>query len=335
MLLLLARSAHLRAEAELAGQPAAGRRPVPWLHFMSFGDEQYTGACQRIADQARRTGVFPPENIRVFREVPPDIWFDPKWEWHRQVHRGHGYWFWKSAMVRRLLEKTVPKGEVLVYADAGCEFGLTKMAIELWEPLLARAKENDLVAFSLSHKEAQYTKGDIFATFDVNATDRHYAETAQVAATYFLIRNTPAARAFVAKWEQLCTEPVGSDRKLISDYASQPQHPDNRQFLTNRHDESLFSMLVKANKPVVQPCKLYSPKFPYTTDEVRNRRWGVSGMKIELFPDLGYPTSPCSPLSTKRNPSGFADETAECKQLPPRLQCIAMSEDALPAATPL
>ena len=62
---------------------------------------------------------------KFFREVPPDIWFDPKWEWHRQVHRGHGYWFWKSAMVRRLLEKTVPKGEVLVYADAGCEFGLT------------------------------------------------------------------------------------------------------------------------------------------------------------------------------------------------------------------
>ena len=72
--------------------------------------------------------------------MPDKIWFDPKWEWHRKVPRGHGYWFWKSTITKYMFETILGFDDVIVFADAGCEFGFSKEALALWTPLLAKAQ---------------------------------------------------------------------------------------------------------------------------------------------------------------------------------------------------
>ena len=47
-------------------------------------------------------------------------------------------------------EEQIPENHVLVYADAGCELGLTETALSLWKSLLKSALANDLVAFFIN-----------------------------------------------------------------------------------------------------------------------------------------------------------------------------------------
>lgn len=309
------RSAHLRVR-EMEGR--AG--PFPSFHFMTFGDNRFDGAVRRIRSQAEESGLFLQENIHVYREVPQAIWEQPKWAWHRGMAshvlpeqaraacsphcgRGHGYWFWKSAIIRSLFDTVIPEGGVLFYADAGCEFGRSDTASDLWAKLLDIQKTSDLVVFGIDHRERRWTKGDIFSAFNTKATDERYGNTSMIAATYFMIKNTAPARAFLAEWENLC-----SQRKLISDDKSTAAN--FVKFDENRHDQSLFSMLVKANEPTADRCVQGEPSFPQRG--TREKVHGIADLRVELLPDVGYPTSPCNPINAMRNDNATVRLGATC-----------------------
>ena len=63
------------------------------------------------------------------------------------------------------------------------------------------------MAFSLAYNQATWTKGDIFKAFNVSVTDPQYANTAIIVGGYWLMRNTPASRDFLGKWEELLAQP--------------------------------------------------------------------------------------------------------------------------------
>ena len=95
----------------------------------------------------------------------------------------------------------------------------------------------DLLTFQLRKPEQCWTKGDIFAKFRVSANSQ-YANCRQVMATYFILKVSSRTRAFVKLWIDLV-----ADLQLLTDQKSVAKNLNC--FRENRHDQSLFSMLVK------------------------------------------------------------------------------------------
>jgi hypothetical protein len=101
-----------RAEAEAL---AGGGRVV----FFSFASGAYLASLRRILAEARATGVF--DEVLGFtpEDIPRDYFVA-----HADVlnaTRGRGFWAWKPYFLRRLLDRLAP-GDVVMFADAGCEF---------------------------------------------------------------------------------------------------------------------------------------------------------------------------------------------------------------------
>ena len=212
---------------------ARRNRPVD-ARFVTFADAKYAATLRRIECQARR----------VFRTVHAYSEGDLEGEFQnshasfvRDNPRGYGYWIWKPYVVRKAM-RAAREGEVVVYADAGCTIGSRTRLREL---VAATSAETDgLVAFFVPERydprESRWTKREVLRVFGVENDD----SSRQIMATAFLIKNTARNRAFVDEWYHLC-----SRYGLVDDTLSEEQRPE---FSEHRHDQSLFSMLIKTTR---------------------------------------------------------------------------------------
>lgn len=78
--------------------------------------------------------------------------------------RGYGYWRWKSYVVSKQFSK-LDDGDVLVYADAGCNFnpnGIDRLKEYID---MAKSSESGIVAFQDANMEYQRSKGDVIDHF--------------------------------------------------------------------------------------------------------------------------------------------------------------------------
>uniref|UniRef100_A0A7S1RXZ6 Uncharacterized protein n=1 Tax=Alexandrium catenella TaxID=2925 RepID=A0A7S1RXZ6_ALECA len=250
---------------------------APEFWMLTFGKGKgFELAQKRLAGEARRTKLF--SQISHLDDFPDFIKDDPKWARYLQIAKGAGYWFWKAPLASHLMKYHMREGDVLVYVDSGSELGDMNDFREVAQALC----NHDLVAYALTLKEGMFTKGDLFAEFGAEPNDKYYGSP-QLLATYFAIKNTAASRAFVDQWERLA-----ANIRLIGDGPSKvANHPD---FKEHRRDQSIFSMLVKANQPDFAPEVVR--KFPNATGFQRHPVHGVEGLRPLIMQDPGYPQDP-------------------------------------------
>lgn len=210
---------------------ARRNRPVD-ARFVTFADAKYAATLRRIEREAR--GVF--RTVHAYSEKDLEGEFQNSHaSFVRDNPRGYGYWIWKPYVVREAM-RAAREGEVIVYADAGCTIGSRARLRELVEI----AKTDDglvtfLVPMRYDPREVRWTKREVLRVFGAeNESSR------QIMATTFLIKNTARNRAFVDEWYHLC-----SRYGLVDDTLSEEQHPE---FSEHRHDQSLFSMLIKTTR---------------------------------------------------------------------------------------
>jgi hypothetical protein len=202
--------------------------------FFSYGSIRYRAALKRIVREANETGVFD----EVIGFGPEDI--DPEYRIdHADVlngTRGGGFWLWKPYFLKRVFSQ-LDYGDVVMYADAGCEF------ISSPQVYIDLARRHGFVGFRMIHPHNEYTKGDIFQALDMDMDI--YGNEGQLIATIWLFQKNSLNERFVADWLQF-----SEDAQLITDAASKsPNHPN---FVDNRHDQSIFGLLViKYNLGVV------------------------------------------------------------------------------------
>ena len=88
-------------------------------HFMTFGNDKYINAANRICEEAKKLNVF--HRIKNFNEK--ELFSYSEFEQHRDFiysnPQGFGYWLWKSFLTMKYME-TMKDGDILVYADGGC-----------------------------------------------------------------------------------------------------------------------------------------------------------------------------------------------------------------------
>ena len=207
------------------------------VHFLTFGDgsPQLRGAAARLRSEALQTGIFDSAdayNLRRLRDEYPAFWAEHG-DFLLGAKRGLGDFFWKPFLVSAKLEE-IAEGDVLVYADAGCEF-MPDNRQELidWLP---NAPEFDLSVVPLDpvHTNARWTNGYCLEHLkDAN----EFLQQPILAATFMFLKNTSRSRHLAATWLEWS---VYDDHCCLVDRPGDVERPE---FEEHRHDQSIFSLV--------------------------------------------------------------------------------------------
>lgn len=197
-----------------------------------------SAAVRRLKKQAKRFQLF--NSIRTFNENTLDSDFTRRYaDKLRPDVRGYGYWCWKFYLILVELRK-LPEGGALLYLDAGCHLNVRgkKRFLEYMEML--RKSPIGVMGFYIGGSciERRYTKGDIFSYF--HCMDKpEITDTPQISATHIFVRKCAESIAFFEEINAVWQE----NFSFLDDTPSKvPNLPD---FQAARHDQSLFSVLLK------------------------------------------------------------------------------------------
>ena len=183
----------------------------------------------RLCAEARALGVF--DEVRGYTEA--DLSDEDK-AYASANPRGYGYWRWKPAICLRHFE-TLAEGDVVVYADAGCVFNPPAKARLLEYAEMART--HGIVGFQMTHVERQWTKRELLQVFQCEHRPE-IVNTGQVEATAFVFAKTEHTERILRSWNAIPRwSPIAIDDTLTI-----PQASDFRE---HRHDQSIFSLLLK------------------------------------------------------------------------------------------
>ena len=147
--------------------------------------------------------------------------------------RGAGYWLWKPYFILQAL-KQMADGDLLMYTDSASHF------IHSAAPLLALPKifGQDIIPFELELPESRWTKRDAFVYMD--ADQKGFEKTRQFLASFIVIQKSAFSVQFIEQYLHYCTKPnILTD---LDNICGLPNYPD---FVSHRHDQSVFSLLCK------------------------------------------------------------------------------------------
>jgi hypothetical protein len=213
--------------------------------FVTFGNKMYESSQKLITEEAEKTGLF----RKILTDPLGEDFLNIHGEFVNNNSKGYGYWIWKPYIILRALEKECEEGEALIYADSGCSFGTTaQIRIPQWIKM-AEDHPSKIVTFETEYPEFKWTKLDtvraIYPGIDTT--------TCHVEATKSVFINTEKTRAFVREWYDWCSK---DNYHYLTDSQSSIVHP---QFIEHRHDQSIFSLLVKKYGILHIPDEGYPP----------------------------------------------------------------------------
>lgn len=206
------------------------------------GLPNWRAAARRLANQAQSTGWFADIQVYDERRLATDF------PYFARVHgalmranrRGYGYWIWKPFLISRNLRSARRAGlEGVLYLDAGFEVNSRSSAAapRLREYMTMAHESGGVFAMHLpGHKESEWTRRTVMDRLDLPSSLR---ATSQVQATPFF-SCTSSGEDFAEDWLGRCVE---DDYSLLLD--PKPGEAQSLEFREHRHDQSIFSCLIK------------------------------------------------------------------------------------------
>lgn len=225
------------AVGRLTTTPATPTIAAPNLTLaVIFADNRLAKKRGQLEKDLAELHIF--DEVMCFDEerLGPEFW--QKHGTFVRHSRGFGYWIWKPWILLKAFERC-NEGDVVLYMDVGCVLN-TKARDRLHEYInMVRGAENGLLAFRLTHAERYYTKGRVLRLFGCNNT---CSNANQIMATAFVIKKTRLNQELVEKWYDTVTR----DNYINVNDGLENEDPE---FRTPRHDQSVWSMLVKSRPP--------------------------------------------------------------------------------------
>ena len=150
--------------------------------------------------------------------------------------RGGGYWLWKPYIILKTLN-SFKEGDYIFYSDSGAYY------VNKIQHLIAELKKHnqDIMPFQLRFLEKEYTKRDAFILMDCDKDK--YTNTRQCRTGWMLIKNTAFSKGF---FEEFLF--YAQDERIITDMPNTFGKENYPEFIENRHDQSIFSLLCKKHK---------------------------------------------------------------------------------------
>ena len=90
--------------------------PYP-LHFVTYSTDNLAATRERLLIEAECTGWFSSAKGMVPSDLPRE--FQAEFKHILAASRGGGFWLWKYPLLEMMLN-SVPLGDYILYADAGC-----------------------------------------------------------------------------------------------------------------------------------------------------------------------------------------------------------------------
>jgi hypothetical protein len=220
---------------------------------------------KRFEEQAKQMSY---DNIFIYTEHQLNKEFYNHFEDKFKL-RGFGYWVWKPQVILQTLEK-MKNGDILQYTDAGCHLnpnGLRKLD-EFFD--LVDKSSNGILGFQMGYIEKIWTKGDLFDYFNVREQKDIY-DTGQLWAGAIFIKKCEKSIEFIKNWLKIYYD----DFSLTDDSPS--KSPNFEGFKENRHDQSIFSLLIKINNITTYPH--YTKKTDEPIWALRDKKRIVSNVR--------------------------------------------------------
>ena len=229
------------------------------LITFAAGNEKYFEMAKNLKNSAPEyeTTIY----TESFLMQQEDFWTKHK-EFITNNQRGYGYWLWKPFLIQQVIN-TMQNDEILFYCDS--DFILKKDKTFL-EKLKKDVKNNKIISSSTREKEKSWNKKDTINRVGVTINE----EDIQVQAGTLLIYVCDETRNLIDEWYSICCE---KDYHYIDNSPS--IRPNYVSFKEHRHDQSIFSLLLKKhNIPYGTSLKtvLISHKIPVHNVRMRRRK---------------------------------------------------------------
>ena len=149
--------------------------------------------------------------------------------------RGNGYWLWKPYFIRKSLD-LLDEGDLLFYSDSDAVF---LSSIQPFTQAMEEANQQ-LLPFSVwkNLPEKTWTKRDAYIL--LGCDEPKYADSPQMVGGFHLWRKSKFATDFADEWLR-----YAQDERAITDMPNRLGKPNYPEFREHRHDQSIFSLLVK------------------------------------------------------------------------------------------
>jgi len=220
--------------------------------LVAFGSNNLNKSIKRFQFQAEQSKFY--DQIKIFKEND----FDQKMnnfilKITKEKKRGFGYWIWKPYFVLKVLEES-NFGDIVNYVDIGCHIiGENKKRFNDYLNILNdenvwllpfQYKEDYKILNNKYHyprlEEYKFTKSDLFEYYDC-LNNKEIINTPQFWAGSFFIKKTENSLYFMKQWLDIFFKRFD----LVDDTDSKKEN--HKDFIENRHDQSVFSILCKKN----------------------------------------------------------------------------------------
>jgi hypothetical protein len=217
------------------------------------GSKHWADAAKRLSKTALKSRMFDSVEVwnldRIKRETS-DFWRQHSDILNRET-RGFGYWLWKPLIILETLKRCSGDFDVLVYLDAGCTLNYkNEFARKRFLEYCQLALVTGGVAFQIRDQtEVSWNKMD---TVRALTLDESILETNQLVGGISMFANVPESIELLERW----LETGVSDRyHLIDDSPS--REPNVPKFVAHRHDQSIWSLLVKQSQFTILEDETY------------------------------------------------------------------------------
>lgn len=204
-------------------------------YFITFGGptENFHCSVRRLCDEAKRLEMF--DEIRGFTEM--DLKNDKDfWTKHGKFieshRRGYGYWVWKPFLIQKVLDE-IKENDILIYCDAGCQINIQgkRRLMEYIDMLNSNVEDHGVISFQLEFEEFQYTKQAVFDQLQYEERN-----TLQCLSGIQIYKKNTHSKNIIHELKKYCEH-----YNLIDDSLN----IECNGFIENRHDQSVYSILVK------------------------------------------------------------------------------------------
>ena len=221
------------------------------IYLVTFGCKgkmfDFSNSAIRLKKQAFDTGWF--DDVFVFNNE------NIGYHTHDMHTFGAGYGWWKGRIVKMVFDK-IEEDDIVLYLDAGFSIVKNETSENNFLGYISNCNSGPgflgFVGFSQTSCEKEYTKRDVFKFMDCDTPK--YTDTPQLASGMFFVKKNKFGKKLMDDFDYFC-----GIEHLINEYPS--YYENYEEYIGHRHNQSVFSLLVKRRLPKLTHSLLNSTEM--------------------------------------------------------------------------
>lgn len=252
------------------------------IYFITYGDQKYSISKRHLIGLAKHSKFF--DHSISFGPKDIDKSFKIQFDKVLSQERGGGFWLWKYYFINKLINE-ISENDLIVYCDAGASlnFYAKKRFDEYIEIINDSAYGNFRIECEPHFIEKEWTSKQIFDYFQINQ-ESEIGNSVQLEGGHMIFKKNDHTIHYLEQFRKI----IEHDQLLITDFYNKTNQIN--QFVENRHDQSIFSMLSKINgcESIANETEFKNnPKIQYDFPFLSVRKGG-HGIKDKIKFNLLY-----------------------------------------------